>query len=249
MELITKVKVTYNPVHMVELRHGMMIYLCPMIKTVIFDMDGLLIDSEPLWYEAALEVMKAYGLEMDEQTYASTVGLRTREFLEHWFSIYGMEVVSLQDAEDEITRRVIEKVKTRGNAMPGVAEVVSLFQQKGLRMGLATSSPSALIDVVVKQLGLEGLLEATASAEHLPFGKPHPQVYLDCASMMGSKAVDCLCLEDSFNGMLAAKSARMQCVVVPAPGTLHLPQWGAADACIPSLETLNEDLLDRLMQK
>ena len=211
-------------------------------------MDGLLIDSEPLWYEAALEVMQGYGLDMDEQTYATTVGLRTKEFLEHWFAMYGMETVPLQDAEDEITHRVIEKVRNRGIAMPGVHEVVSLFKQKGLRMGLATSSPSALIDVVLKQFGLEDIFEATASAEHLPFGKPHPQVYLDCARLMGSKAVDCLCLEDSFNGMLAAKSARMRCVVVPAGAVLHLPQWGAADACISSLLELNENLLDRLMK-
>lgn len=219
-----------------------------MINTVIFDMDGLLIDSEPLWYEAALEVMKDYGLDMDEKTYATTVGLRTKEFLEHWFSIYGLQSVSLQKAEDEITQRVIAKVKTRGTAMPGVHEVISLFKQKGLQMGLATSSPSALIEVVLKQFGLTGIFEATASAEHLPFGKPHPQVYLDCARQMGSKPVECLCLEDSFNGMLAAKSARMRCVVVPVADSLHLPHWGAADACIASLLDFDQPLLDRLLQ-
>lgn len=220
-----------------------------MINTVIFDMDGLLIDSEPLWFEAALEVMKDYGMFMDAETYASTVGLRTKEFLEHWFSIYGVAAVDLQEAEDAITSRVIEKIRSRGVAMPGVAGVVSLFKSRGLRMGLATSSPSALIDVVMHHIGLEGVFEATSSAEHLPYGKPHPQVYLDCAGLMGSRPVDCLCLEDSFNGMLAAKSARMQCVVVPASDVLHLPQWGAADACIPSLLDFDEQLLDRLIHK
>jgi mannitol-1-/sugar-/sorbitol-6-/2-deoxyglucose-6-phosphatase len=219
-----------------------------MINTVIFDMDGLLIDSEPLWYEAALEVMNAYGLDMDEKTYATTVGLRTKEFLEHWFSIYGLQFVSLSEAENEITRRVITKVCKRGKAMPGVHEVITLFKEKGLRMGLATSSPSALIDVVIKQFGLSGTFEATASAEHLPYGKPHPQVYLDCAGQLGVKAVECLCLEDSFNGMLSAKSARMRCVVVPAAESFHLPHWAAADACIPSLSDLNQELLDRLLQ-
>lgn len=211
-------------------------------------MDGLLIDSEPLWYEAALEVLKDFGIDMDEQSYATTVGLRTKEFLEHWCSMYGLESVSLQKAEDEITRRVIEKVKIRGTAMPGVHDVISLFQQKGLQMGLATSSPSALIDVVLLQFGLTGLFEATASAEHLPYGKPHPQVYLDCARQMGANPVECICLEDSFNGMLAAKSARMRCVVVPAAESLHLPHWGAADACIGSLLDFDQHLLARLIQ-
>lgn len=220
-----------------------------MINTVIFDMDGLLIDSEPLWYEAALEVMKDYGLYMDEEAYASTVGLRTKEFLEHWFAIHGVEAVSLREAEDAITSRVIEKIRSGGVVMPGVAEVVGLFKNKGFRMGLATSSPSALIEVVLKHIGLEDVFEATSSAEHLPYGKPHPQVYLDCAGQLGSRPVDCLCLEDSFNGMLAAKSARMRCVVVPASDVLHLPQWGAADACIPSLLNLDEQLLNQLMQK
>jgi sugar-phosphatase len=216
------------------------------INTAIFDMDGLLIDSEPLWYEAAVEVMGQYGLQMDETTYASTVGLRTKEFLEYWFNIYGMNAVGIADAEHEITGRVIEKVKKYGTAMPGVTTAVGLFVSRGYRLGLATSSPASLIDVVLKHIGLEGAFAAITSAEHLPYGKPHPQVYLDCAHLLGSRPVDCLCLEDSFNGMLAAKSARMRCIVVPTPDLLNQARWAAADACIPSLDHLTEELLDQL---
>jgi HAD superfamily hydrolase (TIGR01509 family) len=216
------------------------------INTAIFDMDGLLIDSEPLWYEAAVEVMSRFGMQMDETTYASTVGLRTKEFLEYWFNIYGMNVVGIEEAERDITDLVIDKVKKRGVAMPGVASAVELFVSRGYRLGLATSSPSSLIDVVLKHIGLAGTFTATTSAEQLPFGKPHPQVYLDCAYLLGSRPVDCVCLEDSFNGMLAAKSARMKCIVVPAPDFLQQARWAAADACIPSLDHLSGQLLDQL---
>lgn len=209
-------------------------------------MDGLLIDSEPLWYEAAVEVMGRYGLQMDETTYASTVGLRTKEFLEHWFNMHGLNAVGINEAEQEITDLVIDKVKKRGIVMPGVPEAVELFLNRGYHLGLATSSPASLIDVVLKHIGLEEAFAATTSAEHLPFGKPHPQVYLDCAHLLGSRPVDCICLEDSFNGMLAAKSARMKCIVVPATDQIHQPRWAAADACIPSLVHLTPQLLDQL---
>lgn len=216
------------------------------LDTAIFDMDGLLIDSEPLWYEAAKEVLLDLGHEMDEEAYATTIGLRTSEFIEHWFRAYGIGMEHAAASEKEITERVIRKVRENGTLMPGVMEAMELIEGMGLRIGLATSSPLELVDAVLERTGLTGRFEALHSAEHLTYGKPHPQVYLDCARSLGSLPTRCVCFEDSFNGMIAAKAARMKCVVVPHPEAIDRPVWKAADLMLSTLGDLSAAHLTRL---
>ena len=103
-----------------------------------------------------------------------------------------------------------------------------------------------LIDVVVDKLGIRDYLNATTSAEGLPFGKPHPQVFIDCAQALGSHPSQCVVFEDSFNGMIAAKAAKMKCVVVPPPSVFNGAQWGAADLKLSSLEDFSEKALKQL---
>jgi mannitol-1-/sugar-/sorbitol-6-/2-deoxyglucose-6-phosphatase len=88
--------------------------------------------------------------------------------------------------------------------------------------------------------GIGPYLSATASAENLPYGKPHPQVYLDCAAALNSNPTSCICFEDSFNGMIAAKAARMKCVVVPHYSQLKDEKWAAADLKLSSLQNFGE---------
>jgi len=124
--------------------------------------------------------------------------------------------------------------------------VLQYAKQKGYRIGIATSSPMRLAQVVIKALGIGQYIEAVSTAEHLAFGKPHPEVYINCAAMLGAKPEDCLCFEDSFNGMIAAKAAKMRCVVVPAHSQLQLSRWSAADLKISSLQNFNDLLLQGL---
>jgi len=118
--------------------------------------------------------------------------------------------------------------------------IFDFFTRKSFKIGLATSSPPALIDLVVKMAGIEKYLHATSSAEDLPFGKPHPQVYLNCAEQLQSQPVQCICFEDSFNGLIAAKSARMKCVIVPHISQAKEEKWGAADLKLSSLQNFGE---------
>jgi sugar-phosphatase len=209
-------------------------------------MDGLLIDSEPLWYEAAKEVMINLGVSLDEEAYATTIGLRTREFLQYWFNRYNINHSLAPETEENITRLVVSKVKEKGTLMPGVKETLDFFAAKQFLIGLATSSPMVLIEAVLQRTGLTGRFQAISSAEALPHGKPHPQVYLDCATLLGSHPVSCVCFEDSFNGMIAAKAARMKCVVVPAQQSIDNKGWDAADVKIPSLLHFNEHTFTKL---
>jgi sugar-phosphatase len=210
-----------------------------MIQSAIFDMDGLLIDSEPLWYESAVEIFEPLGISLTPELYASSIGLRTKEFVDNWFTRYGIDKAKAPKAVTQINDVVVEKIREKGEAMPGVYDVLEQLKQQGLSIGLATSSPVRLIDVVVDKLGISNFFSAFNSAEHLVHGKPHPQVYLDCASALGTAPVSCVCFEDSFYGMIAAKAARMKCVVVPLAEFRQEARFQAADLLLHSLTEFN----------
>jgi len=216
------------------------------LNTVIFDMDGLLIDSEPLWSEAADEIFKGYGFQLTPAQYATTTGMRTKEFVEWWFDYFKVPREMAPVAEEKILKVVVDKVATKGRAMQGVAHIFNFFIERRFRIGMATSSGMPLINVVVDKLGIRNHLHAIASAADLPYGKPHPQVYLNCAEQLGSQPTDCICFEDSFNGMIAAKAARMKCIVVPAHQDSQNGKFNAADLKISSLQNFNDLLLQTL---
>ncbi|MDB5229850.1 MAG: 2-deoxyglucose-6-phosphate hydrolase YniC [Chitinophagaceae bacterium] len=217
-----------------------------MLDTVIFDMDGVLIDSEPLWAEAADEVLKEFNVRLSKEQYATTVGMRTKEFIQSWFAHYNIAEEHCSMAEKKIVEIILEKVKTNGAVMPGVDYIFNFFKQRNFKIGLASSSPMELIDLVVELTGIKPFLNGIASAEDLPYGKPHPQVYLNCAESLGSEPVNCICFEDSYNGMIAAKAAKMKCVIVPAHAQLKDERWGAADLKLSSLQNFGELHLNSL---
>jgi len=215
-------------------------------NTVIFDMDGLLIDSEPLWNEAADEIFKQYGIQISTEQYATTTGMRIKEFVLYWFRINSIPAENAAAAEQKIIQLVIEKVRTKGRPMQGLSHIFNFFISRQFKIGLASSSPLGLIDMVVDKLGIRNYLHAISSAADLPYGKPHPQVYLDCAAVLKSDPHECICVEDSFNGLIAAKAAGMKCVVIPAQHDTGKPKFSAADLKISSLQNFNDLLLHTL---
>ncbi len=209
-------------------------------KAVIFDMDGVLIDSEPLWQEAGKETLEHFGVSLSSDQYHSSTGLRTEEWVDHWFRHFGIPHSQAPEAVELIIRKAIEKTGLYGKPFPGVAGIIDFFRQHNYRIGLATSSPLSLVEVVIKKLNLENTFQAVASAEFLPYGKPHPQVYLDCAEALNCRPTECIAFEDSFNGLIAAKAARMKCVVVPAAAQYEQARWDAADLKLGRLADFSE---------
>lgn len=209
-------------------------------------MDGLLINSEPYWEEAGQETLQEFGVTLIPEQYHITTGLRTREWIDWWFAYFNIDKKFAAEAETTIVSKAIEKIRGHAEALPGVEHIFSFFTERKFRIGLATSSPIALVNVVAEKLQIGRYLQAIASAEALPYGKPHPQVYLDCAGMLGVSPLECVCFEDSFNGMIAVKAARMKCVVIPAPHQHHETRWDAADRKLKSLLQFNQQVLDAL---
>jgi mannitol-1-/sugar-/sorbitol-6-/2-deoxyglucose-6-phosphatase len=216
------------------------------LNTVIFDMDGLLIDSEPLWDEASAATFSRYGIQLTPQQYATTTGLRTKEFIKHWFDYFKIPVPDAADIENDLISKVIELVVQKGKPMPGLSHIFNFFIDRNFKIGIASSSPLNLIEVVTDLLKIGPYLHNITSAAQLAHGKPHPEVYLNCAATLNATPAECICFEDSFPGMIAVKAARMKCVVVPDPKISKELKWHAADLKISSLQNFNELLLQSL---
>ena len=222
------------------------IFAAMKLNTVIFDMDGLLIDSEPLWQIAAEDLFNTYNKQLTAAQYAQSTGLRTKEFLECWFTHFNLPVAKIDEAESKIVKQVIDLVKQKGKPMPGLEYIFNFFINRNFKIGLASSSPAALIEVVLDLLDIRNHVQAISSAENLHYGKPHPEVYLNCAEKLESLPVECICFEDSYNGMIAAKAAKMKCVIVPSLHQIKNKAWDAADGKITTLSNFNELLLSSL---
>ena len=215
-------------------------------KAVIFDMDGLLIDSEPLWEEAGSETLREFGKELTVEQYHSSTGLRTEEWIAYWFHYFNIPMEHAAEATATIIQKAIEKIAAKGEPMPGVDYLLNLFQANHFQIGLASSSPMELIDVVADKLNIRSYFQTFTSAQHLTFGKPHPEVFLNCAQELNVLPIECIVFEDSFNGMIAAKAARMKCVVIPAAADYNHSKWGAADLKLNGLLDFNSERLEKL---
>ncbi len=211
-------------------------------------MDGLLVDSEPLWGIAANQVFEEYGFRLSPEQHITTTGLRTREFVHWWFEHFNINKKEEPVAEDKIIGCVLQLVDKNFSLMPGVQHVFNLFHSLQFAIGIASSSPDSLIQLVMEKSGIKQYISGTASGQLLPYGKPHPQVYLNCAETLGVQPSDCIAFEDSFYGMIAAKAARMKCVVVPDYKQYKEERWGAADFKLSSLQNFSALHLERLQR-
>jgi len=217
-----------------------------MINTVIFDMDGLLIDSEPLWGRAMREVFATVGVDLTMELASHTTGLRTAEVVDYWHNYFKWEGKDNLQVTNEIIDAVINKIVAEGEAMEGLEYILDYFTKKNFKIGLASSSPLRLIESAVDHMGIRDRFHAISSAEFESHGKPHPAVYLTCAKKLGSTPLECLAFEDSVTGMTAAKAARMKTVVVPEAHNRQNKRYALADVQLDSLLEFNDEILARL---
>ncbi len=217
-----------------------------MITTVIFDMDGLLLDTEPLWGVSMLRVAEKHGIPITAERFKETTGLRIYEVTDHWAIHYPWDGNTPKQIADEILDDIIASSKKAATVLKGVEKALQLLKANNYKIGLASSSPKHMIDELVTHFDLTKYFDVITSADVVEMGKPHPGVFLHCAADLGSKQVECLVLEDSVNGMIAGKAARMKVVVVPDEAHYNDPRFSLADIKLHSLEEFDLDLLNRL---
>lgn len=209
---------------------------------LVFDMDGVLIDSEPLWRRAEIEIFKTVGLELSEADCYETQGLRMDEAAQYWFDRFPWTGPSPVEVADQVVDLVGQLIRQEGEPMPGVLEVLALATKQGWRIGLASSSSMRLIKTVLDRFALTSTFEVVCSAETEKYGKPHPDVYLSAIRNFGLDGIDCVAIEDSANGMASALAAGMRCIAIPPPESRDNPRFEAADWRFDSLLELTTAL-------
>lgn len=217
-----------------------------MIEAVIFDMDGVLINSEPLWREAEIAGFATVGLDFDDAMCKRTMGKRLPEVVAFWRRELGWNGAT----DEEMTRLIFANVKAliqaKGVAMPGVMEALELVQSLGLKCAIASSSDQELIDTVVDQLNIGHFFDLTRSAQYETYGKPHPAVFIETGKALGVPPERCLVIEDSLNGVIAGRAAGMKVIVVPDEEDMHDPQMAIAHKKLNSLTQFTNEIIQEL---
>lgn len=217
------------------------------MKTVIFDMDGLLINSEPMWKSAEKQVFESLGVPVNEALATITAAMTTREVTEFWYGHYPWQNRSLEQAENDVIDCVADHIKSTGVAMPGVNHALELFHRHQFKIGLATNAPSRLITVVLEKLAIESYFQQTVSSDQVSTGKPDPAVYLLTLAKLNSKAETTIAIEDSISGIRAAKSAGIKTIAIPAEEQFAQAEFELADHKFCSLTELNDERLESII--
>ena len=199
------------------------------IKAVIFDMDGVLIDSEPLWRKAMIEGFASIGVLITEEDCKKTTGNRLKEVVEYWFEKLNIHDVLPTEIEHRIINMLVKLINNEGKAISGVIEVINFCNNKNIKIGLATSSSNQLMEAVLEKLNLKNTFKSSISAENMEYGKPHPEVFLNCASQLQISPLECIVIEDSINGVIAAKAAFMSVIALPEHENINNHKFSIAD--------------------
>jgi len=218
------------------------------LKAVIFDMDGVLVDSEPFWRRAQVRIFGEVGLSLTPADTEQTMGVRIDEVVQFWFDRSPWRGPDPDDVARAIDDEVIRLVRLEGKRMHGVTETLALLSSMELRIGLATSSSEPLIDAVLSALRLEDAFSVRCSAVDEEFGKPHPAVFLTTAARLGVNPHSCLVIEDSVYGVQAGKAAGMTVVAVPAPHQFDATGFDEADLKLATLADFSRETVEALFR-
>lgn len=218
----------------------------PTIQAAIFDMDGLLVDSEPIWREVAIEVFEAARVPLTEAMCRAATGLGTAQFVKHIFGNFP----GINATEEAIGQHILhlahERIGQRAEAMPGAVATIRFFYDRRIPLAVASASPMDIIETVLKRLDLRQYFQLWHSALLETRNKPAPDVYLGAARMLGITPGHCLAFEDSGNGLRSAVAAGMRTVAVPADYEFDEPKFDLATLKIPSLLSFDADIFNTL---
>lgn len=190
------------------------------IQGVIFDMDGVLIDSEPIYFEIERSSFDHFGAAVTVEEHHSFVGVTLESMWQQVIDKYQV-TVPLEEILAYHQQHVMEKMLAHAElvAMPGVERWIQWLHEQHIPIAVASSSPRALIDLIMEKTGLGSYFEVRMTGEEVEHGKPAPDIFLAAAERIGIPPVNCLVIEDSRNGVQAARSAGMRCVGYQNPGS------------------------------
>jgi HAD superfamily hydrolase (TIGR01509 family) len=199
-----------------------------MIRAVVFDLDGVLIDSEPIWERVTRELLARRGRTFDRVIADQHMGMRLVDVVAAVLEAHDLDI----DAEGfarELLDNLVAEFERSLTTMPGAEDALTLAKSLGLAVALATGSPRRAVDAVIARYGWR--FDTICTGDDVAHGKPAPEIYQLAAARLGVEPAACVAIEDSQNGVRAAKAAGMVCIAVPEP-------WDPADLTLPTLEAL-----------
>ena len=211
-------------------------------------MDGVLIDTEPVWRRVEREVFARVGVELTDEQLRETWGLRIDDLVDHWYRSRPWDGVRPKAVKHEIVRSMVDHVRREGVALPGAVEAIATARDAGLRVGIASSSARPLIEAVVEKLGVADQVEAVCTADDESLGKPDPAVYRSAARRLEVEPGDCIAVEDSPFGIASARAAGMLCIAVRTEA-VEEASVAEADVVIDSLLDFTPDLITTLQPR
>lgn len=214
-----------------------------MLQAAIFDMDGLLVDSEPHWRAAERDVFDTVGLYLTDEQCKQTTGLPIAAVVDYWFARHPWDETGRNRTKmaDAITHGSHERIGRAAEPMPGAIEALTFFRDKHLPIAIASASPMSLIELVIDRLGIRDYFALWHSATLEAHNKPAPDVYIGAARRLGIEPAYCVAFEDSGTGLTSALAAGMKTVAVPANFEYNDPKFDRATLKIPSLTLFNEN--------
>ena len=220
-----------------------------MIKAIIFDFDGTIIDTETAWYVVFKNAYQQYGVDLSLETYSQCLGTNLESFNPYTYLTTHHNIsIDLEEFQKSIQNnyaKLIEKEEVR----PGILNLLQEAKEAGLKIGLASSSHREWIDKFVNLLGLEGYFECYCTADTVKNVKPDPELYLQALEQLGVQAHEAIAIEDSPNGARAAVAAGLHTIVIKNTITKHLP-FSKGHHTIESLEHYAiQDLIDCFAQR
>jgi HAD superfamily hydrolase (TIGR01509 family) len=215
-----------------------------MVKAVIFDMDGVMIDSEPLWEKTERILLRKRGIEYNPTYRDKIVGLNQNDS-----GSLLRETFNLHETVEEIISGRIEILlglyERELESVPGLLHLLKELKQSGLFLALASSSPLRVINFVLDKFSLNEFFSVVVSGDFIELGKPNPDIYLYTANNLGVKPRECVVIEDSINGVKSAKSAGMVCIAVPDK-RLSQKEFQIADLIVDSLDKISVEMIKNL---
>lgn len=210
---------------------------------IIFDMDGLMVDSEPIWRKVLIECFGEEGIFLSEADCIKTMGFRLNQVIDYWFSIYKKPETAKAKLEEKIIEHMRLAILHDAEPMSGLMQALELAQSVTQNLAIASSSPYVLIHAFVERNNLHHFFKLIYSAQDEQYGKPHPAVFLSAANKLGILPQNCIVLEDSLNGMIAARAATMKCIGIPAQNDNGKPEFAIAHILLKSLNELTQEHL------
>jgi HAD superfamily hydrolase (TIGR01509 family) len=214
-----------------------------MIKALIFDMDGVIIDSEPIHIQLTVDVLKDVGVTPQDDEIYEFIGVRNEEMWETLKKRHGINESIEQLMARQKAYKMERFINNKLEPIDGVLDLLRAAKRKGLSIALATSSPRYFAKYILKAVKAAVFFDELVTADEVSNGKPDPEIYLKAASALGVLPEECLVIEDAYYGILAAKKAGMKCIGFKNPNSGN-QDTSMADYVVTSLQDINLDTID-----